>query len=75
MRPWLFHIGDVGIPSYWAFLLIGLIAAVRRILVISVESAYIPEKFNNHMIEIGILGVLVFIFIIGTLFLQKQTSR
>lgn len=45
------------------FLIVGMIAAVRHILVISVESAYMAEKFNNHMIEIGILGVLIFIFV------------
>ncbi len=28
MRPWLFHIGDIGVPAYWAMTLTGFIAAV-----------------------------------------------
>jgi uncharacterized membrane protein (DUF373 family) len=54
------------------FLLVGLIAAIRRILVISVESAYVSEKFQAHMIEISILGVLIFIFIISLILLHKK---
>lgn len=27
MRPWLFTIGDIGVPSYWALLMIGFSAA------------------------------------------------
>ena len=53
------------------FFVVGLIAAIRRILVISVESAYMPEKFNNHMIEISILGGLIFIFVISLILLRK----
>lgn len=56
------------------FLIVGLIAAVRRILVISVESAYMAEKFKNHMIEIGILGVLIFIFVGSIILLKKQND-
>ncbi|MEJ2634208.1 MAG: phosphate-starvation-inducible PsiE family protein [Calditrichia bacterium] len=50
------------------FLIVALIAAIRRILVISVESACLPEKFVNHMIEISILGVLTFIFVVPIIF-------
>ena len=28
MRPWLFFIGDVGVPAYWALLMIGFMAAI-----------------------------------------------
>jgi len=28
MRPWLFFVGDVGVPSYWALLMIGFMAAI-----------------------------------------------
>ena len=45
------------------FLIVGLIAAIRRVLVISVETAYLPERFTEHMIEIGILGGLVLVFV------------
>ena len=54
------------------FLIVGLIAAIRRILIISVESAYLPEKFNNHMIEVSILGGLIVIFVGAIIFLRKQ---
>lgn len=54
------------------FLIVGLIAAIRRILVISVETTYLPEKFQHNMIEIGILGVLIFIFVICIIYLHKQ---
>ena len=30
-------------------LIVGLIAAIRRVLVISVETAYLPERFTEHM--------------------------
>jgi len=54
------------------FLVVALIAAVRRILVISVESAYMLEKFKYHMIEIGILGALIFIFVLSIILLKKN---
>lgn len=57
------------------FLIVGLIAGIRRILVISVETAYQPNRFNAHMIEISILGILVFIFVISILFLKKQEIK
>ena len=28
MRPWLFFIGDVGVPAYWALLMIGFMVAI-----------------------------------------------
>ena len=56
------------------FLIVALIAAVRRILVISVETAYMPDKFNHHMIEISILGGLIFIFVLST-FLLKMKNK
>lgn len=54
------------------FLIVALIAAVRRILVLSVETAYFPEHFQHHMIEIGILGVLIFIFVVSIIFLRNK---
>lgn len=55
------------------FLIVGLIAAIRRILVISVETAYQPEKFEPFMIEISILGVLVFLFAVSLVMLRKSS--
>ncbi len=45
------------------FFIIGLIASVRRIFIISVESAYLPEKFTPHMIEMGVLGYIILIIL------------
>ncbi len=53
------------------FLIVGLIASIRRILIISVETAYVPEHFNQFMIEIGVLTALVFIFILSIVLLKK----
>ncbi len=54
------------------FLVVGLIASIRRILLISVDGAYNLEKFRNHMIEIGVLGVLIFIFVISIIKLRRE---
>ncbi len=56
------------------FLIVGLIAAIRRILVISVEGAHVPEKFNHHMIETGILGFLILLFVISIILLRQNKS-
>ena len=55
------------------FIIVAMIAAVRRILIISVESAYMPEKFEPHMIEIAILGILIFVFA-GSIILLRRRS-
>ena len=54
------------------FLIVGLIASIRRILIISVETAYVQEHFYNFMIEIGVLTLLIFIFIISIVLLRKH---
>lgn len=53
------------------FLIVGLIAAIRRILLISVESAYHIDKFYHHMIEMGILGLLILVFAGAIILLRK----
>ncbi|MHB2149877.1 phosphate-starvation-inducible PsiE family protein [Calditrichota bacterium LG25] len=53
------------------FFIIGLIASIRRILIISVEGAYLPEKFNHHMIEMGVLGVIIIIFVFSLILFKK----
>ena len=55
------------------FLIVGLIAAIRRILVISVETAYQPEKFTPFMTEMSILGVMVMLFAIAIIMLRKYS--
>jgi uncharacterized membrane protein (DUF373 family) len=58
------------------FLIVGLIASVRRVLLISLEAAHmsigVPQQFNNFMIELGILSVLIFIFVISIYLLRKK---
>lgn len=53
------------------FFIIGLIASIRRILIISVESAYLPEKFTPHMIEMGVLGGIILIFVFSLIMCNK----
>lgn len=57
------------------FLIVAMIAGIRRILVISVETAHLPERFEEHMIEIAILGVLIFIFVVSILLLRKKKEE
>ncbi len=57
------------------FLIVGLIASIRRILIISVETAYMPDHFNNFMIEIGVLTLLIFVFIISIVLLKKHNIK
>ncbi len=56
------------------FLIVGLIAAVRRILLISVETAYLPEKFQVHMLEIGVLGALIMVFVLAITLLRRNCN-
>lgn len=56
------------------FLIVGLIAAVRRILVISLASAQgelKPDVFQTHMIESGVLGALVLLFVVAIVLLRR----
>ncbi|MBN2341116.1 MAG: hypothetical protein JXR45_06480 [Deltaproteobacteria bacterium] len=53
------------------FLIVGLIAAIRRILVITVEGAHVLEKFTYHMIESGVLGGLCITFVVSIVLLRK----
>ncbi len=53
------------------FLIVGLIASIRRILLISMGGSYHMDKFNNHMIEIGVLGILSLIFVISIIQLRR----
>jgi hypothetical protein len=57
------------------FLIVGLIASIRRILIISVETAYMPEYFMNFMIEIGVLVVLSFAFVVSVVLLRKHNIK
>ncbi|NQV36420.1 MAG: phosphate-starvation-inducible PsiE family protein [Candidatus Marinimicrobia bacterium] len=60
------------------FLAVGLIAAIRRILIITVEASHLSELsdvvFQRTMIEISVLsvGVLIFVF---SIFLVRKSVR
>ncbi len=63
------------------FLIVGLIASIRRILVISLELAALTRDgswlsqgeaiFRNSMIELALLGLLVLIFVICITMLRR----
>ena len=60
------------------FLVVALIAAVRRILLISLEAAH-PSTiesmvFHNYMIELGVLGLLIAVFVISLRVLGKHAD-
>ncbi len=58
------------------FLAIGLIAAIRRILIITVEASHLSEisslVFNRTMIETGVLCFAVLIFVLSIFFVRKS---
>lgn len=60
------------------FLVVALIAVVRRILLISLEAAHPSTiestKFHNYMIELGVLGLLIAIFVFSLWVLGKKTD-
>ena len=66
------------------FLVVGLIASIRRVLVITLESSQASqpnrwtdearEFFNATMMELGVLGGLILIMVIS-IFLLRYTRR
>lgn len=59
------------------FLLVGLIASVRRVLVLTlnlVENTPSQEEFYRAMLETGVLAGLILILTIGIVLLQKQRN-
>jgi hypothetical protein len=64
------------------FLVVGLIASIRRILVITLEAATLTKEgawtsegasaiFQSSMLELGLLGLLVLIFVISITLLRR----
>jgi hypothetical protein len=60
------------------FLLVGLIAATRRILVVTAEFSLKgeadPTKFRNGMVEIALLTLMV-VALVGSLLMLKRRDR
>jgi uncharacterized membrane protein (DUF373 family) len=64
------------------FLVVGLIASIRRILVISLEMATLTKEttwsnegasvFRSSMIELGLLGALVFVLVLSIVLLRRN---
>ena len=61
------------------FLIVGLIAATRRILVLIAEFAHLLEKgdlaFRNAMIELGLLTFMVVALVAALLMLRRRDAR
>jgi uncharacterized membrane protein (DUF373 family) len=65
------------------FLVVGLIASIRRILVITLEAASLAKDgvwssestsfFRASMIELGLLGVLILIFVYSITLLRRSS--
>jgi len=64
------------------FLVVGLIASIRRILVITLEAATLTKEgtwttegasgiFQSSMIELGLLGLLVIVFVVSITLLRR----
>ncbi|MGA9473876.1 MAG: phosphate-starvation-inducible PsiE family protein [Terriglobales bacterium] len=64
------------------FLVVGLIASIRRILVITLEAATLTKEgawategssgiFHSSMIELGLLGLLVFVLVVSITLLRR----
>ena len=65
------------------FLIVGLIASIRRILVISLEMATFTKEatwtnegssiFRASMIELGLLGMLIFVLVFSIVLLRRES--
>ena len=68
------------------FLIVGLIASIRRVLVITMQAAKMTEQgqgqavdtaevFRNTMLELGLLGFLILVFVFAIYLLRRSSSR
>ena len=61
------------------FLVVALIAAVRRVLIITAEFADLLEKgdraFANAMIELGVLTVMIVALVVSLMLLRQRHSQ
>ena len=66
------------------FLIVGLIASIRRVLVITLGSSQathpgnwtpeIQEQFNASMLELGVLGVLILVMVVAIYLLRGRAE-
>lgn len=67
------------------FLIVGLMASIRRVLVITMQAAKMTEQgqnaaavaitFRNSMIELGVLGGLIVLFVASIWLLRRTRER
>ena len=61
------------------FLVVALIAAVRRVLIITAEVSKLPEAsppiFRQTIVELSLLTVMVLVFVSSLIMLQRQRVR
>ncbi|MGH7426349.1 MAG: phosphate-starvation-inducible PsiE family protein, partial [Candidatus Methylomirabilales bacterium] len=61
------------------FLIVGLIASVRRILILTPEAAEFlksdPSAFRNSMIELVLLTLLILVLVVCIAILRRSASR
>lgn len=61
------------------FILVGLIAAVRRVLILTAEFAQIPGQpaieFQHFVIELGVLTFLIVALVVSLVLLRKPGER
>jgi uncharacterized membrane protein (DUF373 family) len=61
------------------FLVVALIAVIRRILVVTAEAAHLPEAsptvFTRAIVELGLLTVMVLVLVGSLIVLQKHTKE
>jgi hypothetical protein len=60
------------------FLIVGLIAATRRILVVTAEVGKLAQEggtvFLHAMLELGLLTTMVLIFVVALVLLRKRST-
>lgn len=62
------------------FLIVGLIASIRRLLVITMQAAQLVDKpgtdtaFRNSMIELGLSGALILVFVFSIVMIRRRQS-
>jgi phosphatidylglycerol---prolipoprotein diacylglyceryl transferase len=57
MRPWLFNIGDFGVPAYWAMTLTGLIAAVYLSFHLARRAGIDPRQILDLDLILLVVGI------------------
>ncbi len=67
------------------FLVVGLIASIRRVLVITLESSKATKDggatvdanaiFQHSMVELGVLGMLIFVMVVSIFLLRRTRER